>query len=210
VFSPVAQVGRWGHRTLPVALPLRGSRFKRAGLGRTKDPFHRQHTNATVSQARSAFRRQIPLGPVPSLALRTRLLGRHWSLGFAAAVQLPTRIHSYRYELGPAPEPVIRRSERGRVPPIDFYSLWTPEHDHRCPNPAAFHATAEAAARWVTVPRRTLPTKPCQPRGNSAPLDTLLRPRRRPLTSPRIVPNLIVSLSTRCRSPVLIAVRKKQ
>jgi hypothetical protein len=127
-----------GSQTLPVAPPLRGSRFRRAGLRRTEDPFHRRHTNAAVSQARSAFRRQIPLSPVPLLALRTLPEGRHWSLGFAAAVQLPTRIHPYRYELGPAQEPVIHRSERGHVPPIDFCSLWTPEHDHRCPNPTAF------------------------------------------------------------------------
>jgi hypothetical protein len=60
-----------GSQTLPVALPFRGSLFRRAGLRRTKDPFHRRHTNAAASQARSAFRRQIPLGPVPLLALRT-------------------------------------------------------------------------------------------------------------------------------------------
>jgi hypothetical protein len=83
------------------------------------------------------------LSPRPLLALRTRLPGRHWSLGFAAAVQLPTRLRSYRYELGLAPEPVIHRSWQGHVPPIDFCSVWTPEHDHRCPDPPALNATVE-------------------------------------------------------------------
>jgi hypothetical protein len=90
--------------------------------------------------------------PRPLLALRTRLRAATGPFGFAAVVQLPTRIHSYRYELGPAPEPVIHRSWRGHVPSIDFYSLWTPEHDHRCPNLDRFFATTEAAARRVTTP----------------------------------------------------------
>jgi hypothetical protein len=91
--------------------------------------------------------------PRPLLALRTRLRAATGPFGFAAVVQLPTRIHSYRYELGPTPEPVIHRSWRGHVPSIDFYSVWTPEHDHRRPNPNRFFiAATEAAARRVTTP----------------------------------------------------------
>lgn len=49
-------------------------------------------------------------------------MGRHWSLGLAASVQLPACVHPLASELGPAPEPVIHRSAQGRIPPDDFYN----------------------------------------------------------------------------------------
>jgi len=121
-------------RTLPVALHLRGSLV---------GELEAKHRGSFPQAAHQCCRfpdpkRLPPMDPfhrVPLLALRTRLPGRHWSLGFAAAVQLPTRVRSYRYELGLASEPVIHRSWQGHVPPIDFCSVWTPEHDHRCPDP---------------------------------------------------------------------------
>jgi hypothetical protein len=139
-------------QTLPVALPLRGSRVRRAG---TIGP----RTLSTDDTPMSSLPRpEAPstdgsLTPRPLLALRTRLHGRHWSLGLAALVQLPTRVRPYRYELGLAPEPVIHRSWRGHVPPIDFCRVWTPEHDHRCPNPnRLFDATVELPRDRVTTP----------------------------------------------------------
>jgi len=127
-------------RTLPVVLLPRGSRVRRAG---TEEP-RTLSTDGTPMP--SLPRPEAPstdrsLSAPPLLALRTRLEGRHWSLGLAALVQLPTRVRSYRYELDLAPEPVIHRSWPGHVPPIDFCSVWTPEHDHRSPDPSAFEAT---------------------------------------------------------------------
>lgn len=49
-------------------------------------------------------------------------MGRHWSLGLAASVQLPACVHPLASELGPAPEPVIHRSAQGHMPPDDFYN----------------------------------------------------------------------------------------
>jgi hypothetical protein len=49
-------------------------------------------------------------------------MGRHWSLGLAASVQLPACVHSRASELGPSPEPVIHRSAKGHMPPDDFYN----------------------------------------------------------------------------------------
>jgi hypothetical protein len=118
---------------------------------RTKDPFHSSTPMPPLPRPEAPFTDRSRW-PRPLLALRTRLRAATGPFGFAAVVQLPTRIHSYRYELGPAPEPVIHRSWRGHVPSIDFYSLWTPEHDHRCPNLDRFFATTEAAARRVTTP----------------------------------------------------------
>jgi hypothetical protein len=62
------------------------------------------------------------LPPRSLLALGTRLGGRHWSLGLAAAVQRPTRVHTHRCALGLGADPVIHRRLPGHVPPIDFYS----------------------------------------------------------------------------------------
>jgi len=78
------------------------------------------------------------LPPRPLLALRTRLPGRHWSLGLAALVQLPTRVRSYRYELGLAPGRLFTGVGRATCRPSTSAVVWTPEHDHRCPNPTRF------------------------------------------------------------------------
>jgi hypothetical protein len=60
-----------------------------------------------------------PRGPPPAGA-RGNVGGRHWSLGLAALVQLPTCVHPRASGLGPKPEPVIHRSASGRMPPDDF------------------------------------------------------------------------------------------
>jgi hypothetical protein len=49
-------------------------------------------------------------------------MGRHWSLGLAASVQLPTCVHPRACGLGPLPEPVIHRSAAGHMPPDDFFN----------------------------------------------------------------------------------------
>jgi hypothetical protein len=130
-------------RALPVALPLRGSLVGELEE-KSQGPFPQTAHQCRRFPGPKRLPPMSPFRPRPLLALRTRLPGRHWSLGLAAAVQLPTRVRSHEYELGLAPEPVIHRSRQGHVPPIDFCSVWTPEHDHRSPDPVRlFDATVE-------------------------------------------------------------------
>jgi cell division septation protein DedD len=49
--------------------------------------------------------------------------------------QLPTCVHEQRCPLDPGPEPAIRRSCRGHMPPIDFCNRNTREHTSEDPRP---------------------------------------------------------------------------
>jgi hypothetical protein len=87
-------------------------------LGNAKDPFHERRANAAACQARSAFRRRIPLNRGSCWRLSRDLEGRHWCFGLAASAQLPTRLHAQALRARPlhlpaltgAPEPrAVRR-----------------------------------------------------------------------------------------------------
>lgn len=69
-------------------------------------------------------KRLPPAGPSQQLqtCVKSCRMGRHWSLGLAASVQLPACVHPRASELGPLPEPVIHRSAKGHMPPDDFYN----------------------------------------------------------------------------------------
>jgi hypothetical protein len=74
---------------------------------------------------RSPSRSEAPstdrsLSASPLLALRMRLGGRHWSLGLAASVQLPTRVHLHLCKLGLGADRLFTGADPGHVPPIDF------------------------------------------------------------------------------------------
>jgi hypothetical protein len=86
----------------------------------SQGPIHRQRTTAAASwsEAPSAGRSI----PTASTCVKSCRMGRHWSLGLAASVQLPACVHPRASELGPTPEPVIHRSAKGHMPPDDFYN----------------------------------------------------------------------------------------
>jgi hypothetical protein len=105
------------------------------------------------------------LSASPLLALRTRLGGRHWSLGLAALVQLPTRVHPHLCELGLGADRLFTGAYPGHVPPIDFCNCV----DFRARPPISklhrFLPTAEAEARRMTPPGGATPAGSTEPRG---------------------------------------------
>jgi hypothetical protein len=107
--------------------------FRRYGRCRAENPFRGMPTKASTFEVRSAFRRQVPFAS-SLLALRTRLGGRHWSLGLAAAVQLPTRVHPHRCELGLRADRLFTGASQATRRLSTSTVVWTSEHDHRSPD----------------------------------------------------------------------------
>lgn len=111
-------------------------------------------------------------------------MGRHWSLGLAALVQLPTCVHPRASELGPPSEPVIHRSVEGHMPPDDFYN----DVDAGArPTTLRPHADGEPYA-WVTGPCGTGQPHACS--SGVGEHEARTRSRRRLSTPPRIYPDL--------------------
>jgi len=129
-------------------------------------------------------------------------MGRHWSLGLAALVQIPTCVHPRASELGPPPEPVIHRSTEGHMPPDDFYN----DLDAGArPTKLRPHAHGEPYA-WVTGP--------CgagQPHARSSGVERA-RSSHHTLEGacqrPRGFSPTCLHTNTRCRSPASIPARK--
>jgi len=150
-FYPSAKTERCDHLHSLSCCTVR-TYFRRYGRYRTKNPFRGIPTKASTFEVRSAFRRQVPFAS-SLLALRTRLGGRHWSLGLAAAVQLPTRVYSHRCELGLMADRLFTGASQATCRLSTSTVVWTSEHDHRCPDSVTWCARQAVRARDNTAPK---------------------------------------------------------
>lgn len=159
-----------------------------------------RRANAAAFEARSAFRRRIPMRRGSCWRLSHDLSGRHWCLGFAASAQLPTRVHALAMRARPARLPDSHRSSRATCRSSTSAMSVIHEHDHRS-----------------VRPRRSCDGKPPRDEQRLSPGEERRRPnghssgvcatrrrfdRRFDVRTPkRIYPNLFGS-DTSCRSPI--------
>lgn len=175
-------------------------------LGNTKDPFHLRRTTAAAFQARSAFRRRIPLAHGPCWRLDRGRLGRHWCLGFAASTQLPTRVHPQVLRARPNRLAGCSPELRGHVPFVNFCNV----RDPRAQPPirqTSPHLRWQATARRAAPPSQAVPAEFTQLRGQSGSRRTL-DARLDVRASKWIFPNLFHP-DTPCRSLTLLTAWKR-
>lgn len=167
--------------------------FAGAPLG-SRGPIHRQRTTAAASWS------EVPSAgrslPTASTCVKSCQMGRHWSLGLAASVQLPVCVHPRASELGPTPEPVIHRSAKGHIPPDDFYN----DVDAGA-RPTKLRPRAHGEPYvWVTGPcgtaSRTLAAQGWREHEARSTLSMA------PVYAPEDFPRPVRCTNTRCRSPV--------
>jgi hypothetical protein len=101
-----------------------------------------QHTHAAVSQARSTFHRRVPVRSALSLALRAKRRGRHWYLGLATSVQLPTRFRAQPLYARSTTQTGCSPGAQATCRPSISATDRSHEHDCELSRPRCFGATS--------------------------------------------------------------------
>jgi hypothetical protein len=151
-FSPATQAERCGH---PHSLSrcAERSRFHESVRCRAKDPFHRHPPRRLLSRSEvPSTDRSSP--PRPCWRWGRDFEGRHWSLGLAAVVQLPTRVRPYCYRLGLVADRLFTGASQATCRLPISTVVWTSEHDHRRPNSSRIHHTRRTVCAGDSTARR--------------------------------------------------------
>jgi hypothetical protein len=156
-----------------------------------------RRANAAASQARSAFRRRIPVLHGSCWRLSRDLEGRHWCFGLAASAQLPTRIHAQALRARPLPLAGFRRSSGTPCRSSTSAMVVIHEHDPRSSRPRRCCDGEPPHDEQHLLPKETAPAGCPQPRG-LGPRRTL-DPHLDVRTPKRIYPDLL-GPDTSCRS----------
>jgi len=178
--------------------PLPLSRDRRSAEPRTRSADNPPRHPLSRSGVLSTDKSPLPV----SAGAENRLRGCHWSLGLAAAVQLPTRVHPHRCGLGLRADRLFAGASQATRRLSTSTIVWTSEHDHRGPDSTRIHHIRRTACAGDNAARgRHQPDT--QSSGVAlAPLGSLATTAKTSVNAPTDCPQPVSISDTRCRSPM--------